>query len=276
MVRADATQVEQVVINLAANARDAMPDGGLMTIETCNVDFTVADVEQRHEIRPGPYVRLAVTDTGAGFDPQIKVSLFDPFFTTKVKGKGTGLGLATVYGVVKQSGGYIYASSTPGRGATFEVFLPAVGISEKPLRDPLEVRTESQLGGQETILLVEDEEPLRAMACAVLEDYGYTVLQAADGNEALQVSNRYDGVIDILVTDIVMPKIGGRQVAEQLTAARKGLRVLFMTGYTDDADLCRELLEGGIEVLQKPFSPTELVRRIQHARAIVSETAPAS
>jgi two-component system cell cycle sensor histidine kinase/response regulator CckA len=257
--------VEQILINLATNGRDAMADGGVMTIETSNVTFDEADVEQRREIRPGSYVRLAVTDTGAGFDPKIKASLFEPFFTTKAKGKGTGLGLATVYGVVKQSDGYIYASNMPGGGATFEVFLPAVEAPEQTHRSfgTTDEVDQLQQAGHETILLVEDEEPLRAMALSVLEECGYTVLQAADGEEALRVSNQHGGVIDILVTDVVMPKLGGRQVAEQLSKTRRELRVLFMTGYTDDAILRQGIFEGGIEVLQKPFSPNDLARRVR-------------
>ncbi len=264
-VRADPTQVEQIVINLATNARDAMLDGGVLTIQTSNVMFTEKDVEQRREILAGSYVRLAVRDTGSGFDAKIKDSLFEPFFTTKVKGKGTGLGLATVYGIVKQSKGYIYASSSIGTGATFEVFLPAVGSPEKSpivLASPYAL-DQLPLGGQETILLVEDEEPLRVMASSVLEECGYKVLQAADGEEALQVSNEYGSIIDILVTDVVMPKLGGRQIAEQLLKDRKGLLVLFMTGYTDDVVLRQELFEGGIEVLQKPFFPSDLARRVR-------------
>ena len=264
-VQVDPTQVEQIVMNLATNGRDAMPDGGVLVIQTSNVIFTEHDVEQRREIQPGAYVRLAVTDTGVGFDPKITDSLFEPFFTTKAKGKGTGLGLATVYGVVKQSTGYIYASSEPGHGATFEVFLPAVAPAQNT-RDSRVANVNQThglfLSGEGTILLVEDEEPLRAMASSVLEEAGYTVLQAADGEEALQVSNDYVGPLDLLITDVIMPKMGGRLLAEQLVTARRGLQVIFMTGYADDEVLRHEFFDGKIELLQKPFSPSDLSTRV--------------
>ncbi len=265
-VQVDPTQVEQIVINLATNARDAMPNGGILTIKTSNVTFTEDDVEQRREIRPGTYVQLSMMDTGLGFDEKTKENLFEPFFTTKVKGKGTGLGLATVYGVVKQSAGYIYAFSELGQGARFEVFLPAVDSSL--LSPGAQVTAAAQttpplLSGEGTILLVEDEEPLRAMACSVLKGSGYTVLQAADGEEALEISKRHSGPIDLLVTDVIMPKLGGRMLAEQLVITRQDLRILFMTGYTDDDVLRSEFFEGQIEVLQKPFLPSELNTRVR-------------
>ena len=260
-VKADAGQIEQVIVNLAVNARDAMPQGGKLTIETANValDDTYADLHP--EVKPGRYVMLAVSDTGCGMSEATKARMFEPFFTTKGPGKGTGLGLATVYGIVKQSGGHVGVYSELGHGTTFKIYLPSV-------KENVSSRTSLQavlvaLRGHETILLVEDEDAVRGITRLALQMHGYTVLEARNGKEALRVCDQHQGPIRLLITDVVMPEMGGRQVAERLTACQPGIRVLFLSGYTDDAVVRHGILEAEVAFLQKPFTPVALATKVR-------------
>ena len=260
-VNADPGQLEQVLLNLAVNARDAMPGGGRLSVGTGRVTLLEEHVERRHRLPPGDYACLAVTDTGEGMDEATQAHLFEPFFTTKEVGKGTGLGLATVYGIVKQSGGYIWVYSEPAHGTTVKVYLPRVhGVAEAPLPPPppAEVR-----GGHETVLLVEDATPVRTLARRSLEACGYRVLDAADGPTALELSARHADGIDILVTDVVMPGMSGRELAERLAPARPSMKVLYTSGYTDDAMVRQGVLSAGVAFLQKPFVPDTLARKVR-------------
>ena len=260
-VKADPGQVEQVIMNLAVNARDAMPDGGKLTIQTANVDLDTAYTHQHPGSRVGSYVMLRVTDTGTGIDPEIQAQIFEPFFTTKERDKGTGLGLATVYGVVKQSGGYIAVDSEKGKGASFSVYLlrveNAVAAPDLSNEAPVSVR------GSETILLVEDEESLRKLADMFLRDSGYHVLTAADGAQALQVARQYAGPIHLLLTDVVMPGINGRVLAERLAPSQPGMRILYVSGYTDSFIAGHGVLEAGAHLLHKPFTEESLTRKVR-------------
>jgi len=261
-VRADAGQMEQVLLNLAVNARDAMPNGGRLTIETRNVELDTEYARTHPEARPGPHVLIAVSDTGCGIDPEVIARIFEPFFTTKEVGKGTGLGLATVHGIVKQSGGHIGLYSEIGVGTTFKVYLPRVDEIGSVAR--LRSGTSRAVQGTETILLVEDEDRVRTLSRHILVGYGYTVLEAADGNEAVQVLKAHTRRIDLLVTDVVMPGgMGGRQVVNAVEALCGAIRVLFVSGYTDDAVVRHGVLEAGVNFLQKPFSPIALAQKVR-------------
>jgi PAS domain S-box-containing protein len=258
-VKADPGQIEQVLINLSLNARDAMPSGGTLTIETANVELDEAYHGRHAVIAAGPYVLLAVSDTGAGMDEATRSRVFEPFFTTKPVGKGTGLGLSTVYGIVKQSSGYIWVYSEPRLGTTFKIYLPrleADEISATTAERP-EVVPES---GSETVLLVEDEPAVRSLARRVLERHGYTVLEARDGMDALRVAEQYRQPIQLLVTDMMMPELSGRDVWTALSAKRSDLRVLYMSGYTNDDMIRRGFLDAGAAFLQKPFTSIDLAR----------------
>ncbi len=260
-VNADPGQLEQVLLNLAVNARDAMPAGGRLSIETTRTTLHAEQVERRHRMPPGDYVCLAVADTGVGMDDGTQAHLFEPFFTTKEVGKGTGLGLATVYGIVKQSGGYIWVYSEPGHGTTVKVYLPRVpGVAEPPAPPP-DIRPVRR--GDETVLLVEDAAPVRALARRSLEAHGYTVLDATDGHTALEISARFAGAIDILVTDVVMPGMSGRELAQRLAPLRPSMKVLYTSGYTDDAMVRQGVLNAGVAFLQKPFVPDSLARKVR-------------
>ncbi len=260
-VNADPGQLEQVLLNLVVNARDAMPGGGRVLIETTRVLLRDELVERRHRLPPGDYACLAVTDSGAGMDESTQAHLFEPFFTTKEVGKGTGLGLATVYGIVKQSGGYIWVYSEPGRGTTVRVYLPRVpGAAEPPLPAP---ELPALRGGHETVLLVEDAAPVRTLARRSLEACGYTVLDAADGPSAIELSARHAGAIAVLVTDVVMPGMSGRELAERLAPTRPEMKVLYTSGYTDDAMVRQGVLNAGVAFLQKPFVPDSLARKVR-------------
>jgi PAS domain S-box-containing protein len=260
-VKADAGQIEQVLLNLAVNASDAMPNGGWLTLATGNVTLDEAYARTHAEVEPGPYVMLSVSDTGHGMTAEVQAHIFEPFFTTKEVGKGTGLGLATVYGIAKQSGGHITVYSEPGHGAVFKLYLPRV--EEAPGTAEPARPTEITRRGSETVLLVEDDEPLRTLAREILSIQGYTVLDAVSPSEALRLADVHPGPIHLLLTDVVMPQMNGRQVADHLLAARPGLQVLFMSGYTDAAIVEHGVLEPGTHFLQKPFTPDGLSRKVR-------------
>ena len=260
-VSADPGQLEQVLLNLAVNARDAMPSGGRLDVATSRLTLAEEHMERRHRLPAGDYACLAVTDTGVGMDDATQAHLFEPFFTTKEVGKGTGLGLATVYGIVKQSGGYIWVYSEPGRGTTVKVYLPRVaGEADAP---PLAAPSLAEVRGDETVLLVEDATPVRTMARRGLEGRGYRVLDASDGPAALELSARHAGRIDLLVTDVVMPGMSGRELAERLAPQRPSMKVLYTSGYTDDTMVRQGVLTAGVAFLQKPFVPDTLARKVR-------------
>jgi len=259
-VKADPGQMEQVIVNLAVNARDAMPLGGKLTIETANVELDERYAHQRAEVTSGPYVMLAVSDTGMGIDEETLSHIFEPFFTTKEQGKGTGLGLATAYGIVKQSGGHLWVYSEVGRGTMFKVYLPRIGEVVEAAAPGSSRIALSQ--GSETILLVEDEAGVRALILEVLTERGYTVLEACNGDEALRLCEQRSSPIHLLLTDVVMPGgMNGRELAEQLTSLHPELKVLYMSGYTDEAIIHHGVLDRGTIFLQKPFTPDALERK---------------
>jgi two-component system cell cycle sensor histidine kinase/response regulator CckA len=264
-VKADANQIEQVLLNLAINARDAMPQGGKLTIETANVELDAAYSHQHVGVIAGSHVMLAVSDTGVGMTPEVQAQVFEPFFTTKEAGKGTGLGLATCYGIVKQHGGHISIYSEVAHGTTFKVYLPrTTEVDDSRLTDAL---PETMLAGTETVLLVEDALAVRQLAARVLRQLGYTVLEASDGVEALRVAGEHLGAIDLLLTDVVLPQLGGTVLAERLRGTYPRLKVLFMSGYTDQTVIHHSLLEPGVAFMQKPFAPVVLARKVREVLA---------
>jgi two-component system cell cycle sensor histidine kinase/response regulator CckA len=269
-VKADPGQIEQVVMNLVVNARDAMPDGGNLTILTANAELDAAFAREHPGSVEGQYVMLAVTDTGTGMDPETQTQIFEPFFTTKGRDKGTGLGLATVYGVVKQSNGYITVNSEIGKGASFKIYLPRidqpVATKSESIQAPLTMR------GSETILLVEDAAPLRLLAQLFLKENGYQVLTAADGADAQQIAAQNRGPIHLLLTDVVMPGINGRVLAERLASRHPAMKVLYMSGYTDSFIAGHGVLEEGIHLLHKPFTEEVLMRKIRELLDAGKET----
>ena len=260
-VEVDPVQVEQVVVNLALNARDAMPAGGQLTIETRNVELDAAYAREHAEVEPGPHVLLAVSDTGEGIPPEVMPHLFEPFFSTKALGKGTGLGLATVYGVVRQSGGHIWAYSEPGHGSTFKLYFPRAGAPVAPRR--AEPARGPEVGGDETILLVEDEHAVRRLIKRVLAGAGYEVLTAGRAEEALELCRAHGDRIGLLLTDVVLPGRGGRQLAEAVQAGWPHVRIVYMSGYTDNAIVHRGVLDAGTAFIAKPIRPTDLLRSLR-------------
>jgi CheY-like chemotaxis protein len=256
----DPGQLEQVVLNLAVNARDAMPDGGKLTIETSNFQLDQATAQLFPGLRAGSYVRLAVQDTGSGMSTEVEARIFEPFYTTKPTGKGTGLGLAMVYGIVSQSGGCIRVDSEQGYGTSFEVLLPRVS-SEAVAAEP--AHRVGATSGTETVLVVEDDPQVRAVTVRSLRAGGYTVLTAADGREALDIVGRQTGPLQLLITDVVLPGLGGRALAEALSERRPGMRVLYVSGHAEEAIGKRGMLEAGIEFLAKPFTAASLLARVR-------------
>ncbi|MBI4409434.1 MAG: response regulator [Gemmatimonadetes bacterium] len=259
--KADPGQLQQVVMNLVVNARDAMPGGGRLTIRTSNVELSDDDLRRLPYVQSGPYVLLQVSDTGLGMDKETQSRIFEPFFTTKEQGKGTGLGLATVYGIVKQSGGYIWVTSEPGQGSTFNIYLPRMADEVEKVAGADGGRFVPR--GSETILLVEDEDPVRALVRKVLLRNGYRVLEAGNAADALGICDEYGGPVHLLVTDIIMPEMNGQELARRVALLRPGTRVLYMSGYTDSEVLDRGGVDPGTVFLQKPFTPEALAQTIR-------------
>ncbi len=262
-IRADPGQVEQVILNLVVNARDAMPKGGRLILETANVELDASYGAEHAGVQPGSYVMLATADTGVGMEKEIQSHIFEPFFTTKGPERGTGLGLATVYGIVKQSGGNIWVYSEPGRGTTFKIYFPLVVEGAMVARPS--GKTSSPTYGSETVLIAEDEEAVRRLTERVLQHAGYQVLVAQQGTDALLIAQRHQGPIHLLVSDVVMPQMGGGDLARQLAATRPDLRVLFLSGYADPSIVEQGLLDGGAAFLQKPFTTEALMRKVREA-----------
>jgi CheY-like chemotaxis protein len=263
-VKADPGQIEQVIVNLVVNSRDAMPQGGRLTVETANVELDEAYARRHVSVPPGQYVMLAVSDTGAGMDEATRSRVFEPFFTTKEPGKGTGLGLATVYGIVKQSGGDIRLYSEVGAGTTFKIYLPRVAETVSP-PDPVAAATATVPRGDETVLLVEDEPEVRDLAREILEGSGYTVLQACDAQDAVFMAERHAGPIHLLLTDVIMPRQSGRALVERLRPLRPEMQVLYMSGYTNEAIVRHGVLDPDTQFIQKPFSPAGLGHKVRAA-----------
>jgi CheY-like chemotaxis protein len=269
--RADSGQLEQVIMNLVVNAKDAMPDGGKLTLQSSDVTVRPGVGEHRF-IQPGRYAVISVADTGCGMDKETQSRVFEPFFTTKEKGKGTGLGLSTVYGIVKQSSGYVFVQSEPGAGTTFHVYLPRV---EDPAEQLVPAKShQKDAGGCETVLLVEDEDSVRELVQLTLAARGYKVLEADNGEHGLSIAETFKEHIDILITDVVMPGIGGRELAKKLLALRPGISVLFLSGYTEDAVITQGALSPGTAFLQKPFTLQNLAKKVHEI--LRSKSAPKS
>jgi PAS domain S-box-containing protein len=261
-VKADPGQIEQVIVNLAANARDAMPQGGQLTLEAANVELDSSYVTSHESVLPDHYVMIAMSDTGIGMDAETQARIFQPFFTAKQRGKGMGLGLATVYGIVRQSEGHIWVYSEPGKGTTFKVYLPRIDQAVEVIA-PTNVPVDELPPSCQTILLVEDEEVVRSSARKLLESRGYEVLEAKGANDALEIGGRYKKHIHLLLTDVVMPQMSGRELAEHLAPLHPETKVLYMSGYADHAVVQHGLLDPGTAFLQKPFTPDALARKLR-------------
>jgi CheY-like chemotaxis protein len=260
-VMADPGQLHQVLMNLAVNARDAMPSGGTLTIVTANAELDESYAAGHPEVAPGPFVLLAVNDTGPGVPPELQERIFDPFFTTKGAGEGTGLGLSTVHGIVRQGCGSISLRSEPGRGATFDIYLPRLEGSVEPLAGDAVLAVPQP--GTETILVVEDQAEVRKLTVAVLERHGYRVLEAATGNEALLAAERHPGKLHLLLTDVVMPHMTGKELAQRLRSLRPEIKVLYMSGYADKVIAQQGVLDPGVECINKPFTPDALAFKVR-------------
>jgi PAS domain S-box-containing protein len=261
LIKVDPGQLSQVLMNLAVNSRDVMPLGGRLTIETCNVTLRQTRMAVYSEIKPGDYVQLSVADTGYGMPPEVRTRIFEPFFTTKEVGKGTGLGLSVVHGIIRQSGGHIEVDSEPGVGTIFRIYFP---ITDKPMSEQAGPAGQRVIrGGSETVLLVEDEPGVRQIALLALRTHGYHVLVAGNADEAQHAVEKHGGAIDLLLTDVVMPGLGGRELAERLARRTPSLRTLYMSGYTSDKVLRHGLVQEQVDFIQKPFSPLELLRKVR-------------
>ncbi|MES1265188.1 MAG: PAS domain-containing protein [Variovorax sp.] len=263
MVKADPGQIEQIILNLAVNARDALPNGGKLDIELSSVVFDESYAAEHVGVKPGPYVMLAVTDDGAGMDKAVQARIFDPFFTTKEKGKGTGLGLSTVFGIVRQSEGHIWVYSEPGRGTTFKIYFPCSDEPASPRPAGARGAPRRPRPGLETILLVEDEEQVRVLARDVLRRDGYQVIHARNADEATRLSDRFPGQIQLLLTDVIMPSVGGAELARRLAPRRPDMKVLYMSGYTDNTIVHHGILDPGIAFLEKPLTPDALLQKVR-------------
>jgi CheY-like chemotaxis protein len=261
LVKVDRTQMEQVILNLAVNARDAMPEGGRLAIETQKVQILPEDASRYPDAPPGCYAVLTVSDTGVGMSPEILSHVFEPFFTTKEPGKGTGLGLSTVYGIVRQSNGHVWVESEPLRGTTFRICLPRAEGKAEPITTVIPVIPPAK--GSETVLLVEDADVVRKLAHEVLRRNGYKVIEATDGRTAVDLAARHAGPIHLLLTDLVMPEMSGRQLANYLAAARPDLRILYMSGYAEDAVARQGRIDPGAAFVPKPFTPADLARKVR-------------
>ena len=264
-IKADPGHVEQAIVNLAVNARDAMPLGGTLTIETSDVVLDENYVRTHMGVKPGEFTMIAVSDTGHGMDAETRRRIFEPFFTTKEKGKGTGLGLATVYGMVKQTGGDIWVYSEPGQGTTFKLYFPRVreAVSDSAEGEAAAARR----SGGETILVLEDEKAVRELTVRILQQLGYTILTASSGDEALEISRSHEGAIDVLLTDVVMPNMSGRQLADRLQESRPDAKVLYLSGYTENTVVHHGVLDAGVDFLPKPFSRENLARKLREVLA---------
>jgi CheY-like chemotaxis protein len=265
-VNADPGQIEQVILNLAVNARDAMPEGGRLLIETANAELDAAYVSSHAPVESGSYVMLAVSDTGAGMDEATTSRIFEPFFTTKEAGKGTGLGLSTVYGIVKQSNGYIWVYSEPGHGTTFKVYLPQVEVpaARSGEADAADGDGRSSIRGwHETGLLVEDDASVRAVVRRTLQSNGYNVVEAGNAGDAVRLAQDYGGKIDFMITDLIMPETSGRDLAQTVSALRPGIKVLYMSGYSDNTVLQHGMVSSDMEFIAKPFTQDKLLEKIR-------------
>jgi CheY-like chemotaxis protein len=259
----DVGQLEQVILNIAVNAQDAMPDGGILEIATARVDLDDTYAKQKEGVKPGPYVRIAISDTGVGMDAGISERMFEPFFTTKEKGKGTGLGMSTAYGIIKQHGGNIWVYSEPGRGTTIKLYLPVPGQPTQSRTPP--VSGQSDVHGSETVLVAEDDPQVRNLASTVLARYGYHVLAAGSGREAISSLERHEGDVHLLLTDVVMPDMNGKELFEHLSARHPDLRVLYMSGYTDDVIAHHGVIDEGVSFIEKPFTVKGLAEKVREA-----------
>jgi PAS domain S-box-containing protein len=260
-IKADRGQIEQVIMNIVVNARDAMIEGGKLTVETQNVYLDDKYVQNHPPVETGEYVLLAISDSGLGMDRETQAHIFEPFFTTKETGKGTGLGLATVYGIVKQSGGFVWVYSELNKGTTFKIYLPMVD-EEVDDHETIDL-SHPKLKGDETILIVEDEEDVRALIHETLHLYGYEVLEAPHGDSALILCEKFSDKISLIITDVVMPKMSGRELVDIVVSKHPGMKVLYMSGYTDNAIVHKGLLEAGTQFIQKPFTPLALLRKVR-------------
>jgi len=260
-IMADPGQIHQVLVNLVMNARDAMPSGGKLITETANVELDEQYAAAHPEVTPGPCVLLGVSDTGVGMNEDVRAHIFEPFFTTKGTGAGTGLGLASVYGIVRQSGGWIWVYSEPGKGTSFKLYFPRLDVT-RPQED-VKANAPDSRQGTETVLLVEDREDVRSMAREVLESYGYRVLEAANGAQALEVAGRYTGHLDLLLTDVVMPVMNGRELSDRLKELRPETKVLFMSGYSENVIVHQGILKSGIAYIAKPMTPDALAAKVR-------------